>query len=68
MVLTGEGRLGPNIWPKTPEQAESTESIMKITWGAEANHRRKTSGMTDNPLSSTGKKVKYVYLLLFCYW
>ena len=23
MVLIGKGRLGPDIWPKTPQQAES---------------------------------------------
>ncbi len=36
MVLTGEGRLGPDIWLETPQQAESMESIMRITWNTEA--------------------------------
>ncbi len=30
MVLTSEGRLGPDIWPEIPQQAESPESMMRI--------------------------------------
>ncbi len=36
MVLTVEGRLGPDIWPETPEQAESTENMLRTTWNAKA--------------------------------
>ena len=31
MVLTGEGRLGPDIWPEPSQQAESTKSMMRAT-------------------------------------
>ncbi len=36
MVLTGEGRLGPDIWPETTQQAESTESMLRTMWNVEA--------------------------------
>ena len=29
MVLTAKERLGPDIWPKTPEQAESIKDMMR---------------------------------------
>ena len=38
MILTGKGRLGPNICPKTPEQAESIEDMMQ--GGASAMQRK----------------------------
>lgn len=31
MVITGKGYAGPDIWPKTPEQAKNTEDMMKTT-------------------------------------
>ncbi len=36
MVLTGKGRLGLDIWPKTPQQTETIESMIRITWNAGA--------------------------------
>ncbi len=66
MVLTGEGRLAPDIWPETPQQAESTESMMGITWNAEAIWRQKCSGKPDRPLALTGKEARYVRALFFC--
>ena len=30
MIWIGKGYLEPDIWPKTPEQAKSMESIMNI--------------------------------------
>lgn len=27
MVLTGEGRLGPDIWPETLQQADNIENM-----------------------------------------
>lgn len=69
MVLTGEGRLGPDIWPETPQQAESTESMMRATWNTEAMRRRKASGTSDCPLSPTGKEARHVRaLFLICDW
>ena len=29
LILTGKGRPGPDIWPETPDQAESIEINMK---------------------------------------
>ncbi len=66
MVLTGKGRLGPDIWPEIPQQAESTESMMRTTWNAEAMWRQKGSGKPDCPLAPTGKEARYVCALLFC--
>ncbi len=68
MVLTGKGRLAPDIWPETPGQAESMESMMRTIWGMEANCRQKASGTPDSPLSLTGKEARHVRLLLFCDW
>ena len=31
IVLTGKRHLGPDFWPETPQQAENTKSIMRIT-------------------------------------
>ena len=36
MVLTSRICLGPDIWPETPEQAESTKNMMRSIWGKEA--------------------------------
>ena len=66
MVLTGKRRLGPDIWPETPQQAKSTESMMRITWNTEAMRRRKASGKPDCPLAPTGKEARHVRALLFC--
>ncbi len=68
MVLTGEGRLGPDIWPETPGQVESMESMIRIIWGMEVNRRQKTSGTPDSLLSPTGKEARHTRLLLFCDW
>ena len=32
MVITNEGRSGPNIWPETPNQGTGTEDMILITW------------------------------------
>ncbi len=65
MVLTDEGRLGPDIWPKTPKQAESTESMLRTTWNVEAMWRRKDSGKPDCLLAPTDKEARHVHILLF---
>ena len=30
MILTGNRRLSPNIWPKTPNQAKGIEDMIRI--------------------------------------
>ena len=61
MVLTGEERLGPDIWPETLQQAESMESIMRITWNTEAMRRQNASGKPDCLLAPTDKDAKHMH-------
>ncbi len=61
MVFTGKGRLRPKIWPKTPQQAESTENMMKTTWNAEAMQQQKSRGKSDCLLPPTGKEERHVH-------
>ena len=65
MVLTDKGRLGPNIWPETLQQAERTENIMRITCNTEAIQQQKVSEKPDCPLPLMGKETRYMYALLF---
>ena len=66
MVLIGKGRLGPDIWSKTPQQAESIENIIRITWNTKAIQQQKARGKPDYPLAPTGKETRYMRALLFC--
>lgn len=36
IVMTGEGRSSPNIWPETPNQDTSTERMILTIWYKEA--------------------------------
>ncbi len=67
MILTGDRRLGPDIWPKTPDQAEGTEEMMRTVWAEEIHHRQKTCGMKICSLSSFGKEARHVSPLISCY-
>ena len=60
IVLTGKGRPGPDIWPETPEQAESTEDMIRSIWGKEAHWQSKTSGTKSCLLSPFGKEVRFM--------
>ena len=60
MVLTGKGRPGPDIWPETPEQAESTEDMMRSIWGKEAHWRCKASRIKSCLLSLSGKEARFM--------
>ena len=60
MVLTDKERLGPDMWPETPEQAESTEDMIRSIWGKEAHRRCKASGTKSCPLSPSGKEARFV--------
>lgn len=64
MVLTGKGCLEPSIWPKTPQQAESTENMMKIILSIEAMRQQKASGKPDWLLTPTGKETKHMRAIL----
>ncbi len=67
MVLTGNGRLGPNIWPESPDQAKGTEEMMKTVWAEEAYRRRKVSGIKTCLLSPSVKEARHMSPLIFCY-
>ena len=36
MVIRGEGRSGPDIWPETPNQGIGTEDMIFTIWSKEA--------------------------------
>ncbi len=59
MVMTGEGYLGPDIWPETPNQGTDIEEISLTKWYKEA---MKQSGMNPQqhylPISSV-KEARY---------
>ena len=67
MILIGDGRLGLDICPETPDQAEKIENMMRIVWVEEAYCRQKASGATTCSLFSSGKEAKHVILLISCY-
>ncbi len=59
MVMTGEERSDPDIWPETPNQDTSTEEMILTTWYKEAMKR---SGINPqqhhSPIPST-KEARY---------
>ncbi len=59
MVIIGEGRSGPDIWPETPNQGTGTENMILTTWYKEAMKRREISPMQQHPLSSTANEARY---------
>ena len=65
MVLTGERRLGADIWLETSQQAESTGSIMRITWNTVTMQGQKASGKLNCLLALTNKEARHVRVLLF---
>ena len=68
MVLTEKGHLGADIWPKTPQQAKSTKSIMRAAWNTKAMHWQNASRTLDSPLCPTGEEAKHVGALLIFDW
>ena len=60
MVLIRKRRLGPDIWPKTPEQAESIKDMMRSIGGKEEYWRCKISGTKSCPLSPSSKEARFV--------
>ena len=60
MVLTGKRSLGPDAWPKTLEQVESTEDMMRLIWGKEAHRQCKASETKSCLLFLSGKKSRFV--------
>ena len=66
MVLGGKRHLKPDIWLETPEQAESTENMMRSIWGKETYWQYKTSRTKSCPLSPSGKQAIFMGLP-YCY-
>ena len=60
MVLTSKAHLGPNIWPKTPKQAESTKDMMRLIWGKEVYWQYKASATKSYSLSPSSKEARFV--------
>ena len=60
IVLTSKGRWGPDIWPETSQQAESTKNMMRSIWGKEAYWQCKISGTKSCLLSPFGKEARFV--------
>ena len=65
MILTGKGCLGLDIWLETPQQAESTENMMRTIWNMEAMRGQKNSEKPNCPLATTSKEARHVQTLLF---
>ncbi len=55
MVITGEGRSGPDIWPETSNQGTGTENMILTKWYKEAMKRRKINPQQQHPPSPTAK-------------
>lgn len=60
MVMTDEGRMGPDIQSKTPNPGIGTEDMIFITWSKETLKQRQSNPQKQHTLSSTVKEVCYV--------
>ena len=60
MVIIGEGRSGPNIWPETPNQGIGTEDMIYTTWYKEAMKWTKINSQQHHPLAPSAKEARYV--------
>lgn len=60
MVMTGEGRTGPDIWPETPNQGTGAEDMILITWSKEALKRRQSNPREQHPPRPIAKKARYI--------
>ncbi len=59
MVMTGEGRLGPDIWPKTPNQGTGTEEMILTIWYKEAMKRSEINPQQHHPPIPSAKEARY---------
>lgn len=66
MILTDKGHLSLDMWPKTAQQAESTENIIRATLNKKAICWQKASKRSDFLLFLTDIKIKHLRALLFC--
>ncbi len=59
MVMTGNGRSGPDIWPETPNQGTNTEEMIFTTWYKEAMKRSKINPQQYYPPILSAKETCY---------
>ncbi len=67
MVMTGEGRSGPDIWPETPNQATGTEKMILIIWYKEAMKRSGINPQQHHPPIPSAKEACYASYTSFNY-
>ncbi len=59
MVITSEGRSGPDIQPETSNQGTSTEEMILITWYKEAMKRSGINPQQHHPPIPSAKGACY---------
>ena len=59
-MITGKGRLGPDIWLETPNQDTGTEDMILITWYKEVIKQTKINSQQYHLLGPSVKKACYV--------
>lgn len=64
MVLTGNRRLGLDIWPKILDQAEDIEEIIRTIWVEKVHYWQKARKMKTCLLCPSDKEARHVSLLI----
>ena len=59
MVITGEGRSSPDIWPEIPNQDISTEDIILTIWYKEAIKKIEIYLQQHHSLAPSAKEAHY---------
>ncbi len=60
MPMTGAERLGPDVWPKTPNQGTGTEEIILTTWYKEVIKRSGINSQQYHLPILSAKEARYV--------
>lgn len=66
IVLTEEGRLGPNIWSEILQPAESIKNIIRIAWNTKAMRWQNDSRTLDSLLSFISREARHVGAVIIC--
>ena len=59
MVITSEGRSGPDIWPETPNQASSTKDIILTAWSKDNIKQKEINSQQQHPLCLSPREACY---------
>ena len=59
MVITGEERSSPDIWPETPNQGTGTEDMILTTWYKEAMKQTEINPQQHHLPASSAKEARY---------